>query len=165
MQKTNWKKLENENLKGKIFVIPTDTIYGFSALSFDEIGIKKIYKIKNREKNKPLINLISSLNDLKKFKIKLNQRQKNFLEKIWPGKISVILKDKDGNKISFRIPKKRSLRNFIKKVGPIVSTSFNISGEKFKKDLSEIDKFPEIDFYIDEGNLNSSESTIIEIIR
>jgi len=165
MQKTNWKKLANENLKEKIFVIPTDTIYGFSALSFDEIGIKKIYKIKNREKNKPLINLISSLNDLKKFKIKLNQRQKIFLEKIWPGKISVILKDKNGNKISFRIPQKRNLRNFIKKVGPIVSTSLNKSGEKFHKDLSKIKNFPEIHFYIDEGTLDYSESTIIEIIR
>ena len=32
MQKTDWRKIAEENLKGKVFLLPTDTIYGFSCL-------------------------------------------------------------------------------------------------------------------------------------
>jgi L-threonylcarbamoyladenylate synthase len=164
MRSLDWKDLAEKNLENKVFILPTDTIYGFSALAFDKSGIEKIYQIKKRERNKPMINLISSISDLKKFNVELDQRQKDFLKKIWPGPVSVILKNKRGEKTSFRIPAKKDLLEFIKKVGPIVSTSLNISGENHLSNPKDFN-FGGVDFLINEGELNNQPSIIIEIIR
>lgn len=62
-----------EILKNKgICVIPTDTIYGILGLALDEKVVEKIYKIRKRKPNKPMIILISSVEDLKKFNLNLD---------------------------------------------------------------------------------------------
>ena len=167
MNKVSWKKLEKENLKGKIFLLPTDTVYGFHALVDDVSAIKNIVKIKKRKERKYFINLIAEISDLKKFDIKINENQKKFLEKIWPGKVTIIFTDVNGEKKSFRIPAHRKLRNFIKKIGPIISTSANRSGELpiFEPDKLSTALKNNVDFYIDEGSLKSKPSTILELIR
>ena len=167
MKEIKWKVLEGKKLEGVIFLIPTDTIYGFSCLSFDRVATEKIEKLKNRNSGKYFINLISSINDIKYFDVDISEKHKIVLEKIWPGKVTVILKNSTGKKVSFRLPEKKELRKFIEKVGPIISTSANISGEKnIKKvsDLSECMK-KQIDFFIDEGCLNGQESIVLDILR
>ena len=71
------------------------------------------------------------------------------------------------NTLVFRIPKYTALRNFIKKVGPIVSTSANVSGQKPIVKLEELeDKLKEqVDFFVDAGQLKNPPSTIISFLR
>ena len=57
-------KLLNE---GRIVITPTDTIYGIMGDSTNEEVIKKIYKIKKRPLNKPLILLMDSYEMIKKY--------------------------------------------------------------------------------------------------
>ena len=98
--------------------------------------IEKIYKIKERDKSKALIVLISSLKDLTKFNIKLNKEEVKFLESIWPGQISVLLSCKSlkfkyihrgTGEIAFRMigNKNKDLFNLLEKVGPVVAPSAN----------------------------------------
>ena len=61
--------------KGGVGVIPTDTLYGLVGSAFSKKAINRIYKIKNRDKNKKLIVLISSIKDLKKFKINIDKEE------------------------------------------------------------------------------------------
>ncbi|MCK4918699.1 MAG: Sua5/YciO/YrdC/YwlC family protein, partial [Candidatus Pacebacteria bacterium] len=93
--------------------------------------------------------------------------QINFLKKVWPGRVTIILKNKLGEKISFRIPAHKKLRKFIKQVGPIISTSANISGEKNVLKPDDLKQFiqDKIDFYIDEGELKGEASNILEFLR
>jgi L-threonylcarbamoyladenylate synthase len=87
----DWMKAALLLKEGAIGVIPTDTIYGICTSAFNKKSVEKVYRLRRRNPNKPCIILISSFDDLKKFNVKLNSWQRKILEKLWPGKISVIL--------------------------------------------------------------------------
>ena len=141
--------------------MPTDTILGIHARAFDKEAIDRIYKLKGRSKNKKMIILISSLNQLKKFGITLSKRQKEFLQKIWPGPVSVIIENQ-----AFRMPANTELLKFISKTGPIVSTSANQSGKEHAKNIKEAKKIfgDKIDLYI-EGKAESRQASIVIEIK
>lgn len=141
-------------------VIPTDTLYGLVGSAFSKKAVDRIYKIKNRDKNKKLIVLISSLNDLKKFKIKISKEEAKILEKFWPGEVSIIL-----NNTAFRFPKKKSLLEILKRTGPLVAPSVNREGEKPAENIKQAKEYfgKEVDFYLPSGTLKSEPSTLIRI--
>ncbi|NCD01097.1 threonylcarbamoyl-AMP synthase [bacterium] len=127
------------NLKNnKIVALPTDTIFGFSSLASKKSIVDKIFLIKKRPKNKTFILLFSSLNMVKKYCI-VNSEQGNYLKNVWPGRVTVILKSKKSNSLSYlakensfavRVPDISFLRSIIKKLKePVISTSANLSGE------------------------------------
>jgi L-threonylcarbamoyladenylate synthase len=87
----DWLKAALLLKEGAIGVIPTDTIYGICTSAFNKKSVEKVYKLRKRNPNKPCIILISSFDDLKKFNVKLNSWQRKILEKLWPGKVSVVL--------------------------------------------------------------------------
>ncbi len=176
MKKITFLKLQKQNLQDKIFLIPTDTIYGFSALYSSRMAIEKIKIIKKRNQKKGFVILINSYSDLKKFGIEISIEQKKIIQKIWPGRVSIVFKPRtnkfkyisgDFDTLVFRIPKYRKLRNFIKKVGPIISTSANLSGEENILEPNQLNKEmkKEIDFFIDVGKLKSKPSNIIQFLR
>ena len=157
---------------GKIGVMPTDTIYGIVGSALNPETVEKIYKLRKRAKDKPMIILISSLDDLKKFKIKLTDKQKKFLEKIWPNPISVVLpcKDKDfeylhrgKNSLAFRMPNNQALLGLLKEIGPLVAPSANFEGEKPAENIATAKKYfgNQVAFYLDEGTIHSTPSTLV----
>jgi L-threonylcarbamoyladenylate synthase len=87
----DWMKAALLLKEGAIGVIPTDTIYGICTSAFNKKSVEKVYRLRRRNPSKPCIILISSFDDLKKFNVKLNSWQRKILEKLWPGKISVVL--------------------------------------------------------------------------
>jgi len=130
----------------KVLVLPTDTIYGLSAWCHSKKAIDKVFKIKKRPKNKTFILLISDLKMLEEYAI-INNEQRDYLKKIWPGPITVILKAKksisnisasDGT-VAIRLPDSKLLQNIIAKLGSaIVSTSVNINKEKSLNNIENI---------------------------
>ena len=155
---------------GGIGVMPTDTIYGLVGSVFSKSAIKKIYEIKKRDKKKKLIVLVSSIEDLKKFNIKLALPQREELNKFWPhsakamrGKpvpVSIII-----NGIAFRLPNKKSLIEILKKTGPLVAPSANPEGLPPAKNIKEAKKYfgEKVDLYRSGGLLKSSPSLLIEL--
>src|SRR3989344_4954201 len=77
--------------RGGIGVLPTDTLYGLVGLALNKKTVELIYKVRKRNPKKPLIILISSLKDLELFGIRLSSPTKKILNKLWPGKVSIIL--------------------------------------------------------------------------
>ena len=160
-------------LSGGIGVFPTDTLYGVIGSAFKKETVERIYKLRKRDFKKPMIILISSLNDLKIFDIKLNKKQKDILKNLWPGKISIVL-DCPLKKFSYlhrgmktlalRFPKSKQLINILKKTGPLIATSANIAGKKPATSFIEAKKYfkDKVDFYVDSGKLKSTHSTLIK---
>jgi len=145
---------------GGIGIMPTDTLYGLVGSAFSRRAINRIYKLKNRNKNKKSIILISSVKDLKKFKINLNDVQSRTLNKFWPGKVSIVI-----NNIAFRLPVKESLIEVLKKTGPLVAPSANPEKLVPARNIKEAKKYfrNEVDFYLASGTLKSKPSTLIKI--
>lgn len=154
--------------------MPTDTIYGLVGSAFLSKAVRRIYRVRKRSPNKPCIILISDLADFKKFKVKINFSQKRFLNKYWPGKLSVILPvagrqfaylHRGTNSLAFRLPAKASLRRLIAKTGPLVAPSANFEGRPPATTISEAKKYfdKRADFYVDGGKLKSKASTLVDL--
>ena len=141
-------------------IIPTDTLYGLVGSAFCNKAINRIYKIKKRDKNKKVIVLISSINDLKKFNVNINKEQAKIFPKFWPGKVSIVLKN-----IAFRLPAKKSLIEILKKTGPLVAPSANPEGLKPAENINQAKRYfgNNVDFYLSGGTLKSKPSILIKI--
>lgn len=157
--------------QGEIGVIPTDTIYGIVCSAFNKNSVEKLYKIRKRNKDKPMIILIGSVNDLKLFNI-------NAIVKNWPEKTSIVFDCNDfeylhrgKRSLAFRLPHNKDLIDILKISGPIVAPSANIEGGKPAENIKEAKSYfgDKIDFYLDVGTIKSKPSKIIylnnEIIR
>lgn len=160
--------------KGKIGVMPTDTIYGIVGSALNPKTVEEIYALRKREKEKPFIILISSIDDLKKFGIQLTKQQKDFLEKMWPNPLSVVLPvvsekfkylHRGKNSLAFRMPKDEKLLNLLKQTGPLVAPSANLAGSKVAETIDEAKNYfgDKASFYVDGGKLKLQPSTIIQL--
>ena len=160
--------------KGKIGIIPTDTIYGVVASAWSKKAVERAYKILKRDPRKPFIVLISSIRDLALFKVKLDHETREILKSLWPGKVSVILPvtsaefqylHRGTKNLAFRLPKKPSLIKILRKTSPLISSSANPQGKEPAENIAEARKYfgNKIDFYINGGKIKSLPSTLVEI--
>ena len=131
---------------GRVIIFPTDTVYGIGTCIFDLEGIERIYKIKNRPKDKPLACLCSSIEQIESIAI-LNDKARKLINKFLPGALTLILEAKEEvkNKIGYktigvRIPNSKIALNILEKNGPMLTTSVNDSGEKPMNEYDEIFK-------------------------
>lgn len=151
---------------GGVGVLMTDTIYGLVGSALSKKTVERIYKIKGRDKSKPLIILISDIADLEKFGIYLDQSLYTLVAKFWPSKVSIILPisrtsdvrkfkylHKGKKSLAFRLPAKKSLLKVLRQTGPLVAPSANPQGLTPAISVAEAKKYfgDKIDFYIDSG--------------
>lgn len=152
---------------GGIAILPTDTVYGFSAV-VDSDTAQKIRKIKGRAENKPFIQLIGEPDDI--FDYTDDFIPPEILTK-WPGALTIIVHNKksfdDEQTTAFRCPKDSWLRSIIKMCkSPIFSTSVNKSGCPILETPQEIqDTFEnQVDLIVDDGEKKGAlPSTLIKL--
>lgn len=159
---------------GKVFIYPTDTIYGFGCNPFNGRAVEKINKIKKREGSKQFIFLIDSLNTLFNYVVKPKKSYEELLGKIWPNPVSVILELNDEKKkslqtetVAFRIPGHKFCMSLLKEIrSPLVSTSVNINNESPLKNYSAIyDKFSKdiSTIFFTNNEENKEPSTLVDL--
>jgi len=98
MQKQNTDILnqsDRQNLveilkSGGVVAYPTDTVWGLGADPTNELAVKKIYELKKRDGNKPLILMSSSFEYIKLFIEKLCPEEEAVVSKYWPGALTLI---------------------------------------------------------------------------
>ena len=130
---------------GKIFIYPTDTVYGIGGNPFDEEVVKRIADIKGRNEKKQFIWLLSDFENLMNYIDVIYETHLDFLQKIWPSPVTVILKLNERTKeiinqdtIAVRIPQNDFCLKFLKEISrPLISTSVNRTGED---PLNQIDQ-------------------------
>ncbi len=157
-----------------IAIFPTDTVYGIGAVYNNPKGIDRIYDVKQRDRSKPIIALISNISHLDKLISFEEEDQGNILEimkKYWPGELTIVFENSkynvaEDNTIGIRIPGNEILLRIIESCGGIVfTTSANISGEKSPVKTEDIsyDILEKTDFILDGGTiLNGVPSTVIK---
>lgn len=119
----------------EIIIMPSDTIYGFLALSNKE---KQLREIKKRDE-KPFLYLIHNINQLTFMGITINNITSSILSKYWPGSVTFILSSVDGKTYGVRMPEWNVLYSILKKVDkPLLSTSVNLSGEPAINNINNI---------------------------
>ena len=161
-------------LAGKVVVIPTDTVYGFSGI-VDFTGNyhtdSLIRQIKGREGDKPLIELVSAPSDVFKYS---DSKIPEKLLSYWPGPLTLIVKNNEFYRrltgretTAFRCPGDLWLRNVIAACNaPVYSTSVNRSGMPVLDEISEIiSQFEsEVSLIVDDSDRKSAlASTLVDV--
>jgi len=158
----------------KVWLCPTDTIYGLSARVSDIEAVERVRKIKGGRDGMEFIILIADIDQLFVLGIKPTKRQEDFLHKIWPGPVSVIFDTQcrqgspsDTETLAVRLPDYPALQNLIRETGPIISTSANRHGETPVQTTGQAKEIfgSEVDEYLGVGPLNSEASTLVKIVR
>jgi len=119
---------------GGVGVIPTDTVPGMVALPD---YAEAIYTLKGRDRDKPLILLGDSSQDLRLFTRGWLPAWATLANRGWPGALTLVLPASDRvsaqihrgqETIGVRIPNHAEARALLARSGPLVSTSVNPSG-------------------------------------
>jgi L-threonylcarbamoyladenylate synthase len=172
------KRLDEQVIKllkdGGVGFMPSDTIYGLSGRALHEQAVGRIYRLKQRDYDKPLIVLIATISQLNELNIDI--RQTKTVDKYWPGQLTLICDapkthawlHRGTNTLAVRLTGHKTLRELIEKVGPIVSTSTNIQGGTPAGSVDEAQAYfgDKLDFYVDAGDLSGHQpSTLVRSVN
>ena len=173
----NIKKAKNLLNKRECVAIPTETVYGIAGNAYSDTACKKIFRLKKRPVNNPLIIHYYNLKKLKS-DCDFNDDFLKLYKRFCPGPITFILNQKKTSKISkvatnkkntlaVRFPKHPVARKLLKHLKfPIAAPSANISSRVSAVTSSDVkDDFGNKIKYILEGGKSSVgvESTIIDL--
>ena len=176
---SNIKKAKKYLDKNHCVGIPTETVYGLAGNAYSDIAVKKIFSLKKRPRNNPLIVHYHSLFQLENDCI-LNKDFFLLYKKFCPGPLTFVLKLKKKSKISkfvtnnkktlaIRFPKQGLVRKLIKSLDyPLAAPSANISTKLSSVKATDVkEEFGnKIKFILDGGKCKIGiESTIINLTR
>ena len=175
---SNIKKAKKYLDKNDCVAVPTETVYGLAGNAYSNIAVNKIFNLKKRPKNNPLIVHYSDINKLKD-DCHINDNFIKLYNKFSPGPITFILKLKKGSKISkfvtnkqtslaVRFPKHPLFRKLLKVLNyPLAAPSANISTRLSSVKASDVvEEFgSKIKYVLDGGRCQIGlESTIINLL-
>jgi L-threonylcarbamoyladenylate synthase len=125
-------------LGGGVVALPTESFYGLSVDATNAQAVDKIFAIKKRDPELPILILISSVGELAKYVIAVPPTAKQLAKRFWPGGLTMIFESAPilpsnltggTGKIGIRISSHPVARVLQKALAvPITGTSANISG-------------------------------------
>lgn len=173
---TNIELILDRLKQGDVVAIPTETVYGLAADATNEQAIKKIFSIKKRPLNHPLIMHICHDWDLNQWVTDIPDYAQKMMDSFWPGPLTLVLNSKENavnalinakqNSIAIRAPKHHLTQQILRKLNrPLVAPSANPFGQISPTTALHVaHSFPNEDFLIlDGGRCNVGiESTIVQ---
>lgn len=167
--------------EGKTIVYSTETCYGLGCDATNTNAVQKIFAIKHRQKDKPLLVIGSSIAMMMEY-VEWNRALQTLADRYWPGPLTVVTELKSGaslpagvvgpgRTLAFRVTSHPLAAALAAGLGkPVVSTSANIFTEKNPYDIDAVLSMFEHaedqpDIVIDGGALTpNSPSTIVRVL-
>ena len=169
--------IKEEILKDNLIIFPTETVYGIGANALSEKAVNKIFEVKTRAKNNPLIVHLKDKSEIEKYAIISNQIEQKLIDAFMPGPFTIILKKKEiipscvtanMDSVGIRIPIHQMAHDFLELVNvPIAAPSANISSRPSGTKVDDIkDEFDSlVPYIIDNGEATIGlESTVVKVI-
>lgn len=168
--------------QGKILVFPTETSYGLGCDATNQNAVDKIFKIKGRKSDKPLLVVVSDIEMAKKYLV-WNELTERLANAYWPGALTVVGEyNKEGglaagvvaadNTIAVRVTDFLLTKFLSEQLGhPLVATSANLAdaGDVYgAKQIQEVfsSKGVKPDMIIDGGELPiNPPTTIVSVVN
>ena len=176
---SNMKKAKKYLDKNHCIAVPTETVYGLAANAYSSIAVKKIFNLKKRPYNNPLIVHYYNIDRLK-IDCNINENFIKLYKKFSPGPITYVLRLKNSSKISryvtnnkksiaVRFPKHKLFRSLLKKLDyPVAAPSANMSTRLSSVKPSDVkEEFGSKIKYILNGGKSKIgvESTILSLLK
>lgn len=169
------KKARDVLLSGGVVAFPTESFYGLAVNPINEQAVDRLFRIKKREPDQPILILIPFLESLDLYAAEIPEIARSLIKRFWPGGLTLLFKAKPriphrltagtGN-IGVRLsshPIAVALTQAFN--SPITGTSANISGHPSCKRATEVyDYFKEGVLILDGGETEGGKgSTILDI--
>lgn len=161
----DYKKLTRVIKKGGVVVMPSDTIYGMMASALDRAAVERLYHVRGRDPKKACIILISSIDELALFGVKINDVERETLGELWKETTSIVLPcpqkkwtylHRGQESLAFRLIRKkhRLLRSMLRNTGPVIAPSANPEGKKVAEMIREAKNYygDDVDLYVSAGH-------------
>jgi len=132
------KAAATELRAGGVVAFPTETVYGLGADALDTDAVRKVFSIKGRPANNPMIVHVSSIEMAKQLVTDWPSEAQRLADAFWPGPMTIVLAKSDlvpsivtghGETVAIRMPNHKITLELIESFGgPIVGPSANASG-------------------------------------
>ena len=160
---------------GGVVAFPTRCLYGLGVNALNSQAVNKIFEIKQRSSEKPLLILVKHRENVIHWVEHIPPLAERLMDIFWPGRMTIVFQAKTvlpenlsagTGKIGIRVPGHKVAATLVEAVGePITGTSANLSGEPGYTRCSEfhsaiIDK---LDLVLDAGPLKGGRgSTVVD---
>ena len=161
---------------GGLVAIPTETVYGLGASALIDEAVAKIFEVKGRPQDNPLIIHVHGAEALEKWCSEVPEEAYTLAEKFWPGPLTMVLKKKPCvpdrvtagmDTVGVRCPDHPATLRIIELAGvPIAAPSANISGKPSPTTAQHVrhDIDGMVEAIVDGGDCRVGlESTIIDL--
>ena len=167
-------KIEKTLAAGGAVVLPTETVYGLFAQALNEEAVERVYELKQRPRDKALNLNVASLEEIYAF----SKNQPTYLDQLYqaflPGPLTIILQANDQvptwinsgmETVGFRIPNHPVTLDLIRKYGPLIGPSANLSGKASGTSFQQImmDFQKQVSGVKDDAALTGQDSTILDL--
>jgi len=165
-------------LNSGVVIFPAQCLYGVAADALNETAVQKVFHLKKRDLNNPLLVLIHDQSQLKELVQEIPSSAEILMDTFWPGNLTIVFKAKKSipglltagtSKIGIRIPAHPVARAVVEYVRiPVTGTSANLSGERScsRTDQMHPSIIANADLVLDAGRLKGGTgSTIVDVTR
>lgn len=162
--------------KGGLVAFPTETVYGLGADALNEKAVKKIFKVKGRPADDPIIVHVADRKELKRLAEEIPEEAEELIERFWPGPLTLVLKKTERvpkvttgglETVAVRMPDNAIALSLIKEAGtPIAAPSANLFGKPSPTSAKHVehDLGGKVDLIIDGGSTRIGvESTVLDV--
>lgn len=132
--------------RGRLIVVPTDTVYGIAARLDRPAGLAAIFEAKARPPGMALPVLVSGLDQARALAL-LDGRAEALAGAFWPGALTIVLARTasltatiggDGTSVGLRVPHHPAVALLLAETGPLATSSANTSGRPTPETIEEI---------------------------
>lgn len=163
--------------KGGLVAFPTETVYGLGAVYNNEPALLKVFAVKGRPADNPLILHIYHLDQLNQIVNSISPAAERLIQRFWPGPLTLIFPKKaevspvvtaNLNSVAVRMPSDPAAQELLRLTGiPVAAPSANLSGKPSPTHGEHVinDLLGKIELIIDAGQCpDGVESTVLSLM-
>ena len=123
--------------RGRLVVLPTDTVYGVAADAFEAEAVARLLEAKGRGREMPPPVLISSVTTVDALITGLPEYARALIEAFWPGPLTIIGRQQESlqwdlgdtrGTVAVRMPDHELALEILERTGPLAVSSANLTG-------------------------------------
>lgn len=161
--------------RGKLVVIPTDTVYGIAADAFSHDAVKALLEAKGRGREMPPPVLVSAATTLDALAEGVPTWARTLVEQFWPGPLTLVCRQQASlvwdlgetrGTVAVRMPDDEVALAVLERTGPLAVSSANITGRPAATDADAAEEMlgDAVAVIVDSGTSPGGEaSTIIDV--
>ncbi len=161
---------------GGIVAFPTETFYGLGVDATNDSAIQRLFDIKKRSRDQPVLILIPDVDVLDRYVVKIRPTARRLMARFWPGGLTLVFEAAAGvsplltagtGRIGVRLSSHPLATGLTRAVDrPITGTSANLSGRPGCLSAEEVSQAlaGRLDFILDGGKTKGGKgSTILDV--